>query len=136
MEGSLMDTKIILSPSKEMDFSPGDRAPALDATAKKILCRLQNMTEAELADRLQLKKEQARIIYDAYQTRRFPRQKRRRIPTEASPFAKSIGRSFCRPLLGTRWRFSPPFTAPSLRIRPSIPIGWILQKVCAWERSH
>lgn len=75
MEGSLMDTKIILSPSKEMDFSPGDRAPALDATAKKILCRLQNMTEVELADRLQLKKEQARIIYDAYQNAALPTAK-------------------------------------------------------------
>lgn len=36
MERSLMDTKIILSPSKEMDFSSGDRAPALDATAKRF----------------------------------------------------------------------------------------------------
>ena len=75
MEGSLMDTKIILSPSKEMDFSSGDRAPALDATAKKILRRLQSMTEHELAAQLQLRGEQARIIYDATQNAALPTAK-------------------------------------------------------------
>lgn len=75
MEGSSMNIKIILSPSKEMDFSSGDCAPAMDATAKKILRRLQNMTEAELAAQLQLSGEQARIIYDIYQNAALPTAK-------------------------------------------------------------
>lgn len=70
-----MKSIIILSPSKEMDFSPGDRAPALDPAAKKILNTLQSMTEDELAARFQLKKEQARIIYDAYQNAALPTAK-------------------------------------------------------------
>lgn len=70
-----MKSLLILSPSKEMDFTPGDRAPALDATAKKILRRLQSMTEHELAAQLQLKKEQARIIYDAYKNAALPTAK-------------------------------------------------------------
>ena len=75
MEGSSMNTKIILSPSKEMDFSPGDRAPAMDATAKKILRRLQSMTEDELAAQLQLKGEQAQTIYNATQNAALPTAK-------------------------------------------------------------
>lgn len=70
-----MKSIIILSPSKEMDFGPGDRAPALDPVAKKILNTLQSMTEDELAARFQLKKEQARIIYDAYQNAALPTAK-------------------------------------------------------------
>ena len=60
-----MKSLLILSPSKEMDFTPGDKLPDLDEAAKKILNTLQSMTEHELAAQLQLKKEQARIIYDA-----------------------------------------------------------------------
>lgn len=70
-----MKSIIILSPSKEMDFTPGDRAPAMDVAAKKILNALQSMTEHELAAQLQLKKEQARIIYDAYQNAALPTAK-------------------------------------------------------------
>ena len=70
-----MKSIIILSPSKEMDFSSGDRAPVLDATARKILRRLQSMTEAELAAQLRLSGEQARIIYDAYKNAALPTAK-------------------------------------------------------------
>ena len=70
-----MKSIIILSPSKEMDFIPGDRAPAMDVAAKKILNALQSMTEHELAAQLQLRGEQARIIYDAYQNAALPTTK-------------------------------------------------------------
>lgn len=70
-----MKSIIILSPSKEMDFTPGDRAPAMNVVAKKILNALQSMTEHELAAQLQLRGEQARIIYDAYQNAALPTAK-------------------------------------------------------------
>lgn len=70
-----MKSLLILSPSKEMDFTPGDKLPDLDEAAKKILNTLQSMTEHELAAQLQLKKEQARIIYDAYQKAALPTAK-------------------------------------------------------------
>ena len=70
-----MKSLLILSPSKEMDFSPGDRAPNLDVAAKKILNALQSMTEHELAAQLQLKGDQARIIYDATQNAALPTAK-------------------------------------------------------------
>lgn len=70
-----MKSIIILSPCKEMDFTPGDQLPDLDEAAKKILNTLQSMTEHELAAQLQLKKEQARIIYDAYQNAALPTAK-------------------------------------------------------------
>lgn len=70
-----MKSLLILSPSKEMDFSPGDRAPNLDVAAKKILNTLQSMSQQELAVQLQLRGEQARIIYDAYQNAALPTAK-------------------------------------------------------------
>lgn len=70
-----MKSLLILSPSKEMDFTPGDQLPAMDVAAKKILNTLQSMTEHELAAQLQLKKEQARIIYDATQNAALPTAK-------------------------------------------------------------
>ena len=70
-----MNSLLILSPSKEMDFTPGDQRPAMDEAAKKILKALQSMTEAELATQLQLSGEQARIIYDAYQNAALPTAK-------------------------------------------------------------
>ena len=70
-----MKSLLILSPSKEMDFTPGDQLPAMDEAAKKILNALQSMTEAELATQLQLSGEQARIIYDATQNAALPTAK-------------------------------------------------------------
>lgn len=70
-----MKSLLILSPSKEMDFTPGDRAPAMDAAAKKILNALQSMSQQELAVQLQLRGEQARIIYDATQNAALPTTK-------------------------------------------------------------
>lgn len=70
-----MKSLLILSPSKEMDFTLGDQLPAMDEAAKKILKALQSMTEAELATQLQLSGEQARIIYDAYQNAALPTAK-------------------------------------------------------------
>lgn len=70
-----MKSLLILSPSKEMDFAPGDQRPAMDEAAKKILNALQSMTEAELATQLQLSGEQARIIYDATQNAALPTAK-------------------------------------------------------------
>ena len=70
-----MKSLLILSPSKEMDFTPGDRAPAMDAAAKKILNALQSMSQQELAVQLQLRGEQARIIYDATQNAALPTAK-------------------------------------------------------------
>lgn len=70
-----MKSLLILSPSKEMDFAPGDQLPALDEAAKKILKALRSMTEAELATQLQLSGEQARIIYDATQNAALPTAK-------------------------------------------------------------
>lgn len=70
-----MKSIIILSPSKEMDFIPGDRAPAMDVAAKKILNALRSMSQKELAAQLQLNGEQARIIYDAYQNAALPTAK-------------------------------------------------------------
>lgn len=70
-----MNSLLILSPSKEMDFTPGDQRPAMDEAAKKILNALQSMTEAELATQLQLSGEQARIIYDATQNAALPTAK-------------------------------------------------------------
>lgn len=70
-----MKSLLILSPSKEMDFTPGDQLPDLDVAAKKILNALQSMTEHELAAQLQLKKEQARIICDATQNAALPTAK-------------------------------------------------------------
>lgn len=70
-----MKSLLILSPSKEMDFPPGDRAPSLDVAAKKILSALQSMSQKELAVQLQLRGEQARIIYDATQNAALPTAK-------------------------------------------------------------
>lgn len=70
-----MKSLLILSPSKEMDFIPGDQLPDLDEAAKKILNTLQSMTEHELAVQLQLRGEQARIIYDAYKNAALPTAK-------------------------------------------------------------
>lgn len=70
-----MKSIIILSPSKEMDFAPGDQLPALDEAAKKILHALQRMSPEALAAQLQLKGEQARIIYDATQKAALPTAK-------------------------------------------------------------
>lgn len=70
-----MNSLLILSPSKEMDFTPGDQRPAMDEAAKKILKALQPMTEAELATQLQLSGEQAQLIYDATQNAALPTAK-------------------------------------------------------------
>lgn len=70
-----MKSIIILSPSKEMDFALGDQLPALDEAAKKILGALQRMSLEALAAQLQLKGEQARIIYDATQKAALPTAK-------------------------------------------------------------
>ena len=70
-----MKSLLILSPSKEMDFTPGDQRPAMDEAAKKILNTLQSMSQEELATQLQLSGEQARIIYDATQNAALPTAK-------------------------------------------------------------
>lgn len=70
-----MKSLLILSPSKEMDFTPGDQRPAMDEAAKKILNTLQSMSQEELATQLQLSGEQARIIYDATQNAALPKAK-------------------------------------------------------------
>lgn len=70
-----MKSIIILSPSKEMDFAPGDQLPDLDEAAKKILHALQSMSLEALAVQLQLSGGQARIIYDATQKAALPMAK-------------------------------------------------------------
>ena len=62
-----MQDWIILSPSKEMDWSLGDQAPYLDPSAKKIIEKLRNLSQEVLTDWLGLDQDLGQKIYQAYQ---------------------------------------------------------------------
>lgn len=49
-----MQDWIILSPSKEMDWSLGDQAPYLDPSGKKIIGKLRSLSQEVLTDWLGL----------------------------------------------------------------------------------
>ena len=60
-----MQDWIILSPSKEMDWSLGDRAPYLDPSAKKIIGKLRNLSQEVLTDWLGLDQDLGQKIKGA-----------------------------------------------------------------------
>ncbi len=61
-----MQDWIILSPSKEMDWSLGDQAPYLDPSGKKIIKKLRSLSQEVLTKCLGLDQDLGKKIYQAY----------------------------------------------------------------------